>query len=219
MSLQDQLDAIRTDFESKVPPEALRIMHQSTADLIASGLADRALKAGDQAPAFTLPDAEGRQVSSAALLELGPLVLSFYRGVWCPYCNSELQALEEARAEIEARGATLLGISEQTGVNSRKSQRDNNLGFPILADQGGNIADAFGVRWTLESEIRSLYEQFGVDLPAFNGEPSWTLPMPARYVIGQDGVIAYAEVNPDYTRRPEPGDMLPTLDRLRHQIV
>ena len=184
-------------------------------ELIASGAPEKALKAGDAAPAFILPDAEGRPVSSEALLTRGPLVVTFYRGVWCPYCNFDLQALEAARGDIETRGASLVAISQQTPANSRKSQRQNTLGFPILSDKGGEVAAQYRVRWTAPEYLREVHKAVGADLTQFNGDDSWTLPMPARYVIGQDGVIVYAEVNADYTRRPEPADIFPVLDQLR----
>jgi len=220
MSLQDRLDAFKADFESgkfplKPSQDALNVMHRATAELIASGQTDRALKAGAKAPPFTLNDAEGKPVSSRDLLAKGPLVVSFYRGVWCPYCNLELQALEAARPDIQARGASLVAISPQTAPNSRKSQRDNKLSFPILSDAGSDVAASFGIRFALPDDLVELYKSFRNDLPAFNNDPSWVLPMPARYVIGTDGVIAYAEVNPDYTRRPDPSELLPILDRLR----
>lgn len=216
LPLQGKLDAFRTEFETKMaPPEVVSIMHRVTADLIASGQAGRALKVGDTAPQFTLPDPAGNIVSSSDLLNIGPLVVTFYRGVWCPYCNFELSALEEARPEIEARGAKLVAISQQTAANSRKSQQSNGLGFPILGDAGGAVGDRFGLRWTVPDDLKEVHKLLGADLEAFNGEASWTLPMPARYVIGRDGVIAYAEVNPDYTRRPEPSAMFPALDRLK----
>jgi peroxiredoxin len=220
MSLQDRLDAFKADFEAgrfalKPTAEALATMHRATAELIASGRAGRARKAGDPAPEFTLNDPDGKPVSSRALLAKGPLVVSFYRGVWCPYCNLELQALEAARPEITARGATLVAVSPQTAPNSRKSQRDNKLGFPILSDVNSEVADAFGIRFALPDYLVELYKSFKNDLPGFNNDPSWVLPMPARYVIGQDGIIAYAEVNPDYTHRPDPSELLPVLDRLR----
>jgi peroxiredoxin len=181
--------------------------------------ADKALKAGDMAPEFALLGADGKLISSRALLSRGPLVASFYRGVWCPYCNLDLQALEEARPEIEARGASLVAISPQTQANSRKSQRDNKLAFPILSDPGAAVADQFGLRFALPRDSIGVYKQFGADLAEVNDDPSWVLPMPARYVIGTDGVIAYAEVNPDYTRRPDPSQLLPILDRLRAGIA
>ncbi|MDY7560910.1 peroxiredoxin-like family protein [Pseudomonas sp. 10B1] len=149
------------------------------------------------------------------LLVKGPLVLTFYRGVWCPYCNLDLQAMEETRAQIEAFGATLVAVSQQTAANSRKSQRDNKLGFPILGDKGGDLAAAFGIRWDVPDYLKPIHKAVGADITVFNGEDSWTLPMPARYVIGQDGVIAYAEVNADYTMRPEPSEVFPTLELLR----
>lgn len=220
MKLQQKLDAMRKDFEGGRFPLVLNrhqldTMARATQALIDSAQADRALKAGDVAPHFTLEDADGNRVDSRALLARGPLVVTFYRGVWCPYCNYDLQALEEVRREIEARGASLVAISPQTPANSRKSQRDNKLGFPILSDPGTAVADQFGLRFALPDDLIEVYRQFGNDLPAVNNDPSWVLPMPARYVIAARGLISYAEVNPDYTRRPEPSDLLPILDRLR----
>ena len=219
MSLQDRLDALKADFESgkfplKPTPEALATMHRATAELIAGGQAARAKQAGAIGPEFTLADPDGKPVSSKELLKRGPLVLSFYRGVWCPYCNLELQALQAALPEIRARGAGLVAISPQTAPNSRRSQRENKLDFPIVSDAKSEVADAFGIRFALPPYLVELYKSFKNDLPAFNNDPAWVLPMPARYVIDRDGVIAYAEVNPDYTRRPDPSELFPALDRL-----
>lgn len=220
MSLQDRLTQFRNDFEAgrlarKPSREVIATMHRGTAELIASGQAGRARKAGDVAPDFTLNDPDGAPVSSRDLLKQGPLVISFYRGVWCPYCNMEMQALQEALPQIAARGAGLAAISPQTAANSRKSQRDNKLDFPILSDVKSEVAHAFGIRFALPDYLVELYKGFGNNLPLVNDDPAWVLPMPARYVIGQDGVIAYAEVNPDYTQRPDPSELLPVLDRLR----
>jgi peroxiredoxin len=220
MALQDRLDAFKADFESgrfplKPTQAALDTMHRATDELIASAQAQRAKKAGDTAPEFTLLDPDGKPVSSRELLAKGPLVISFYRGVWCPYCNLELQALQQALPDILTRGASLVAISPQTAPNSRKSQRDNKLGFPILSDTGSEVANGFGIRFKLPDYLVELYKSFKNDLPAFNNDPAWVLPMPARYVIGADGIIAYAEVNPDYTQRPDPSELLPVLDRLR----
>lgn len=224
MALQDRLNAFKSEFESGGPPynvskDRIERMHRATRELIASGQAHRAKKAGDVAPEFLLRDPDGKEVSSRELLARGPLVVSFYRGVWCPYCNMELQALQEAVAEIAARGASLVAISPQTAPNSRKSQRDNKLAFPILNDVRSEVANAFGIRFALPDYLVALYKEFKNDLPRFNDDPAWVLPMPARYVIGTDGVIAYAEVNPDYTRRPDPSELLPTLDRIRRSAA
>ena len=218
MTLQAKLDAFKADFRAgkppyNVPPEVIETMDRATAELIASGAAARALKAGDKAPAFSLKNPDGKPVSSAELLAQGPLVMSFYRGVWCPYCNMELQALQAALPEFEKLGASLVAVSPQTPVNSRKSVRQNALSFPILSDTHNDVAAAFGLRFELPDYLVELYKSLKNDLPAFNGDPSWTLPMPARFVIGQDGIILYAEVNPGYTKRPEPEDMFPALRR------
>jgi peroxiredoxin len=218
MSLQARLDAFTTDFEAGKPPysvprSVIETMHRATAELIASGAASRAKRAGDVAPSFSLRDPDGNIVTSEDLLKKGPLVVSFYRGVWCPYCNMELQALESAKPQFDKYGASLVAISPQTAPNSRKSVRQNNLSFPILSDVKGKVGAAFGLRFELPDYLIELYKSLKNDLPGFNDDPGWTLPMPARYVIGRDGTILYSEVNPDYTRRPEPEEMIPVLQR------
>ncbi|MGE5148077.1 MAG: peroxiredoxin-like family protein [Candidatus Eiseniibacteriota bacterium] len=221
MSLQDQLDAFRKNLEAGGPPYNApdwihEPMHRATDELIASGAARKALKVGDKAPAFTLKDADGHEVSSAALLAQGPLVVTFYRGVWCPYCNMDLQAIQAALPGLEKLGAKLVAISPQTAPNSRRSTRENKLSFPILSDPGNQVAAAFGLRFTLPGYLQDLYKGvFKNDLAVINGDPSWTLPMPARFVIVPDGTIVYAEVNPDYTRRPDPEELLPVLEKAR----
>jgi len=216
MSLQAKLDAFKADFKAGKPPynapaDIHPVMERATAELIASGAANKALKVGDKAPLFTLKDPDGHPVSSAELLAKGPLVLTFYRGVWCPYCNLELQALQAFLPTLQEAGASLVAISPQIAANSRKSMRTNGLQFPILSDRHNDVADAFGLRFALPDYLIELYKNLRNDLPSFNDDPSWTLPMPARYVIGQDGVIRYAEVNPDYTQRPEPEAILDAI--------
>ena len=215
MTLQSKLDELKAGFALKLPSEARELMHRATEELIASGAAGRALKVGDQAPPFVLKDLDDNDVSSAALLALGPMIVSFYRGVWCPYCNLDLQALQAALPEFKKRGARLVTISPQTASNSRKSVRQNGLTFPILWDERNKIAEAFGIKFILPDYLAELYRGFGNNLPVVNNDPSWTLPMPARFVIAQDNTIVYAEVNPDYTRRPEPEALFPAIEASR----
>lgn len=219
MSLQDKLDAFKADFKAGKPPynapaDIHPIMERATAELIATGQASRAVKAGDRAPDFSLKDQEDNEVSLAGLLKKGPLVVTFYRGVWCPYCNLELKALNEALPELQRYGANVVAISPQLQVNSRKAVRVNELRFPVLSDTHNETANAFGLRFAMPDYLVELYKKLKNDLPAINGDPGWTLPMPARYVIGTDGIVAYSEVNPDYTRRPDPSEMLPILKKL-----
>jgi len=224
MSLQDKLDAFKADFKAgkppyNAPPEIHPVMERATAELIASGQASRAIKAGDLAPPFSLTDQNGTVVSSAELRDKGPLVVTFYRGVWCPYCNLDLQAMNEALPTLQSYGASLVAISPQTAANSRKSVRTNQLNFPVLSDPHNDTAAAFGLRFTLPDYLIDLYKSLKNDLPAFNGDPGWTLPMPARYVIGQDGIVLYSEVNPDYTHRPDPEELLPALAKVATRAV
>jgi len=215
MPLQERLDAFKADFESnKAPPEVVAVFHRATADLIATGQAKLALKAGDRAPAFALADQDGKTRTLAELLAQGPVVITFYRGVWCPYCNMDLEAMEAVAAKVRAAGANLVAISPQTAANSRKAQNDHKLSFPVLGDPGNEVANLFGLRFRLPDDLAGIYKQFGIDLQQFNGDGSQTLPMPARYVIGSDSIVRYAEVNPDYTRRPDPAELLPALERV-----
>ncbi len=216
VKLQEKLDAFTKTLiaSGQIPPDVVAQLLDGIKAHVASGVADRALKAGDVAPRFALQDAEGSPLRSTELLAQGPLVVSFYRGVWCPYCNLELQALEGSRAEIESRGASLVAISMQNAAHSRKSTRDNKLGFPILVDAGGTVTAEFGLRYALSADMIALNKKLGTDLTHINGESSWTLPMPGRYLIAQDGIIEYAEVNADYTHRPDPSELYSILDRL-----
>jgi peroxiredoxin len=213
MALQDRLDAFTAGFRAGTPPEIHLMMERATAELAASGQASSAIKAGDRAPQFMLKDQSANEVSSADLLAQGPLVVTFYRGGWCPYSNLELQAINGVLPEIRARGADVVAISPQTLVANRKSVRENKLRFPVLSDVCGKTSAVFGLRFGLPEYLIDLYGLLGNNIPMFNDDPNWTLPMPARYVIGRDGIVLYSEVNPDYTRRPDPGDMFPVLEK------
>ncbi len=211
MTLQQELDQIRERIESKVPAQNLKIMHQATSDLEASGIRDKILKVGDKAPAFSLQNQQGESVSSEKLLEKGALVISFYRGVWCPYCNSDLAALENYHAKIKELGATLISISPQIPSYNQQIVEKQKLNFDLLSDQENEVAHQFGLRWSLVDPLKSLYnDTFNINLPTYNGDESWTLPVPARFIIGQDG-IKYAEFSIDYTKRPNPDVLIETL--------
>lgn len=220
MTLQAKLDAFRRDFESGAPPfnvspEIVALQHRATEELIASGAADWVLKEGAGAPIFALPSHSGAIVRLNAMLARGPLVVSFYRGVWCPYCNFDLEALQEVLPEIEARGANVVAISPQTPANSRKSKRQTGAAFDILSDAHNAVARRYGLVFRLPDYlIEGVYKPLGADLSTFNGDESWELPMPARFVISPDGRIAYAESHPDYTCRPEPTALIEALDQL-----
>ncbi|TXH32319.1 MAG: AhpC/TSA family protein [Rhodospirillaceae bacterium] len=214
MPLKDQLDALRTEDYANAPPDVTLARQRAVDDLIASGLAERAVHAGRLAPAFRLRDGNGVVMSSHEWLAAGPMVLVFYRGHWCPYCNADLRAIESAADDIRSLGASVFAVSQQTPCESRETVRLNGLTFPSLVDRGGKLAYAFGLRWKVSAELRALQEACGTDLSILNGEPSWTLTMPARYVVAPDGMVEYTDISIDYTRRCDPADLLPVLRHL-----
>ena len=214
MLLQDKLDALKAECLAKTPPRATLVRQRAVEGLAASGLAERAMHAGKQAPAFRLRDGYGEAFSSREALRRGPIVLVFYRGRWCPYCNMDLRAIEAASHDIRSLGASLVAVSQQTPDSSLETQRRNQLSFVSLVDAGGKVARAFGLRWKVSDELRAVEEGRGMDLAAFNGDPSWTLTTPARYVVAPGGMIEYADISVDYTRRGDPSELIPILARL-----
>jgi peroxiredoxin len=184
-------------------------------ELTSSGMAERAVRAGEHVPEFRLTDAAGRMITSHAVLRSAPVLIVFYRGGWCPYCSLDLRAIQSVSRELRSLGVSIVAISQQSAVESRSTEIMNGLSFPSLVDHGGKVARAFGLRWKLSQELRAAEIESGLDLSIINGEPSWTLTMPALYVVGAGGVIEYADISSDYTRRCDPADISPVLDHMR----
>jgi len=215
MDLQESLDNLKEKIEGKMPSEFVEIMHSSTKQLEDSGIGEGILKAGDKAPSFELPNQEGQWVSSEQLLKNGPLVITFYRGVWCPYCNTDLAYLKRYERELKNLGATMISISPQLTRFNQQIIEQQRLGFDLLSDSHNDIAAAFGLRWEMVDPLKSLYDnKFKINLPTYNGDDSWTLPVPARFVIGMDGIITYAEYSIDYTKRPNPDVVISELKKV-----
>ena len=214
MNLTQALADYQAQFLAKRPQEVLAVMRQTTEDLAQSGIVNKALTVGDVIPPIELPNAVGDRISVPHLLGQGPVVISFYRGDWCPYCNLELRALQQVLPEIQGLGAQLVAISPETPDSSLSTQEKNELSFQILSDVGNQVAQAFGLVFTLPEVLRPIYEGFGIDIPAHNGDDTFELPIPATYVVKPDGAIAYAFVNTDYTQRLEPQALIPVLKAL-----
>ena len=214
MSLKTQLDDFQQDFRTQAPEAVLNIMDQASSDLETSGISNKALAVGQQLPDTTLPDHEGKPVNLYALLEKGPLIINFYRGGWCPYCNLELKAYIDQLDAIRAHGAQLIAITPEQPDASAKTIDSNGVTFPILSDQHGEYGRQLGLIFTLPEAVRSAYEGFGIDLEAHNGSGSFELPLPATYIIDTDGKVSYAFVSTDYTQRAEPSHVIAALAKL-----
>ena len=212
MSLKDALQKQMAATVERIPQETLAVMTGATEELVASGIAEQSAGEGSAAPAFSLPDAHGEPVASDSLWDEGPVVLSFYRGGWCPYCNIELRALQQRLPEIEALGARLVAITPETPDNALSTQEKNEIAFDVLSDSGNRVAGAFGLSFRLPDEVNDIYKnQFGIDLEASNGDASQTLAVPATFVIGKGGKVLKAFVDADYTRRAEPDEVIAAL--------
>jgi peroxiredoxin len=208
----EQRDEVNTALAGQMPAELLEGFGRIRADQAAVDYAARAPKAGDRAPDFTLPDQLGRQVSLAGELQQGPVLLIFYRGEWCPYCNIMLRTYGLRATEFSGRGARLVAVSPQTPDNSLTMAQKHSLEFPLLSDEGGEVIGTYGLKYDVAS--RELYEAGGADLSKFNGEGGWILPAPAVFVIDRGGIVRLVSVNGDYTQRVEPEEAFAALDSL-----
>lgn len=215
--LRLKLEKLKSEFMAKMPGEVGKTLAEGTAKVAASGVAGRAKKEGDKAPDFALASWKGGDVRLYDVLARAPVVLSFFRGGWYPYCALENRALQEALDDIAALGATLVAISPQTIEHSRNTALDHEITFEVLSDPGNEVAGEYGLVFTVDGQIRRIFEEFGINLEESNGDGSWTLPVPATYVIGKERVIRRAFVEADYTRRMEPRDIVEELEKLRDE--
>ena len=167
-----------------------------------------ALQVGDTAPDFLLPDEEGRLHSSKQLREAGPLVVSFYRGGWCPFCSAELRALQAIKSKLDALQAKVVVLSPDTRDLPRRLKQQLNLDLTMLADVDHGVAASYGIVFRVPDETRAHYAGLGHDFGHRHGMSEWMLPIPATYIIDQDGVVRGAFVEPDFTIRQEPSDIL-----------
>ena len=207
-ALQDQLDEITANTRNLVQPERMAVNERAVQELFASGIEEKILPVGATAPEFTLPDASGRPVRSADLLALGPLVLNFFRGRWCPYCVTEIEAWRDLYPRLRESGALLVAISPQTSRQSDFMVGQHSLPFPVLTDPGCALAAQFGLAYTIPDYHRDYYRSILVNIPFVNEDENWRLILPATYVIARDRRVLYAEAYADFRVRPEPEEVL-----------
>jgi peroxiredoxin len=214
MSLKEQLAEYRAGWYQRVPPERQAIMQRHIELLRSGAIARTMLKVGDRAPAIVLNNANGETVDVAALLKKGPVIVTFYRGGWCPYCNFELKAYQEILPEIRAAGASLVAISPEKPDDTLSTTEKNALAFEVLGDVGQKVGRAFGLVYDFTEELKIAYRGFKLDIPAHNGTPDeWALPVSATYVIARNGMIMYAYTDPDYRDRADPREVLKVLTK------
>jgi peroxiredoxin len=208
MSLKEQLAEYRTGWYQRVPAERQAIMQRHIDGLRSGAIARTMLKVGDHAPPIVLNNANGATVDVGTLLRKGPVIVTFYRGGWCPFCNFELRAYQQMLPDIATAGASLVAISPEKPDETLSTAEKNALTFEVLSDVGQKVGRAFGLVYIFTDELKRAYDGFGLDIPAKNGANEWSLPISATYVIAEDGRIAYAYTDPDYRDRADPHEVL-----------
>ena len=214
MGFQDELAGIKRMAVEKRGPAVIAAYERGVDELRATGIARRALAVGDTMPAFALPNADGTTVRSGELLGKGPLIVTFYRGGWCPYCNLELRTYQAQLDRLRAAGASVVAISPELPDRTRDTAGRNAVAFEVLSDTGNAVARAFGLVFRLSDELVEIYRRNGNDLERHNGDGSWELPIPGTFVIARDGRVALADVDPDYTRRLDPEQVVRAVEAL-----
>lgn len=213
--LHDQIAEFQQQAFSRMPAEVQETLREETRKLVATGITAQAITQGQQAPDFTLPDPQGAPVTLSTLLAQGPVVLTFYRGGWCPYCNLHLRSYQKILLQVRELGASLVAVSPETPDNSLSTKEKKELTFPVLSDVGNVVARHYGLVFALSETLRTVYPTLlGIDLPAYNGDDAWELPMPGTFVIDQNGTVRLAWVDADYTKRLEPLTILESLQNI-----
>lgn len=212
MSLTAQLQAVADASSKQIPADIQVIMQKAIDELEDSNLLAKALKTGDTIPEITLPNAKGETVSLQAKLNAGKkLVIAFYRGGWCPYCNVELKALQDILPQIEAAGAELVAITPESPDNSLSTAEKNKLTFEVLTDKDNNLANSLNLAYQLPEQLNAIYKGFGIDLEKSQGNNDGTLPIAATYVIDTNGKVTYHFLEEDYKLRADTSEILKAL--------
>lgn len=212
--LAEQIQSFQDQLLPTIPEDTLNTLMGELQGLVATGIAENAKNKDDIFPAFNLPNADNETRSLRDFLSNGPLVVSFYRGAWCPYCNLEINALQKRLPDITAAGAQLVAISPQLPDKSVDQIKNSHLSFEVLSDVGNYLAKECGLVFTLPESLRPIYDAWEIDIPDHNGDRSFELPIPATYIIDTDGKVRYAFVDMDYTKRLEPDIIIEQLKSL-----
>jgi peroxiredoxin len=214
MSLAPQLSAVYDGFQKNAPLEVKQTLNSANSDFLAAFQSQSTIKVGDKLPSFALSDALGKEVRSDELLKKGPLLITFYRGSWCPFCNLALHSLQANLEKYQATGVTLVAISPELPDTSLSTTEKNELKFPVLSDVGNKFAKELGIIFSMPDSMRPIFKQFGHDLLTRNGDDSFEVPVPATLLVDGTGIVRNTYINPRYWERVEPATVLEWIDEL-----
>lgn len=213
-SYQEGLEELLDQLGGMLPADKLAVFNKDAERLGAEHPTPLRLRSGEMAPLFSLPNASGQPVALAELLKTGPVVLTFYRGVWCPYCNLELKLYQQILPDIREAGAQLVAVSPMTPDSSQQMKESNDLAFEVLSDVGGKVAGKYTTVFENPRSSVDAMAELGYDFFSFYADDTAALPVPATFVIARDGHIVYAgSAGGDYRQRVEPGDILDALQQ------
>lgn len=219
MSLREALHELAASARARRPTDVQRVIDAALEGLRGSGIVQSCLQPGEMAPDFALPSTGGGNFGLEAMLRNGPVVVAFYRGGWCPYCNLTLRALNDLAPALQAFGASLVAIAPERTEAQRETGDKHGLRFPLLTDRDNRVAQLFGLAFRMPDDLVALYRGLGIDLPTANATREWVLPLPATYVIARDGTVAAAFIDIDYTKRAEPAEILAAVAHLAKEPV
>ena len=211
-SLKAQIDELKRSSVKQVDENTLKTKMEFN-EKVASDESAQGLKIGDKAPLFSLKSHLGETIKLQSLLEKRKVIISFYRGEWCPYCNLEIKALQDRLFDFQILGASLVAITPESPDHTLSIVEKHQLKFSVLTDVGNTVAKAYKLGFELSEEVNAIYERLGIHIEKRNADHRRTLPVPATFVIGQDGIIKYAFVEADYSNRAEPVEIIATLKR------
>jgi len=211
MNLNQQLKDLRNQNRKLIPDDIYAILENATKELSDSDIVKNAAKKGDKLKDFQLTNHLGKRLRLAELREKGPVVITFYRGGWCPYCNLELRAYQESLKDIKAAGATLVAITPELPDASLTTLEKHDLKFEVLSDVNSDYAREIGLIFTLPEEIRSIYDSFGIEVEKHNGKGQFDFPLAATFIVNVDGTITSSFVDADYTLRKDPSEVVQEL--------
>lgn len=199
--------------KAKFTPEDKAVMKRS-AEALAKKMPDPGLKVGDKVPDFTLPNAFGKSVSLYEELKKGPVVLVFYRGAWCPFCNLHLKVLKQAQPQFEKYGAQLITVTPQKPDRSAGQIKKSEYTFEVLSDLDSSVMKAYKLFFKIDAELNKVYMKLGLDIAAYNGPGRTELPIPGSFVIDRQGIVRAMHADVDYKQRMEPADIIKALQQL-----
>ncbi len=214
MTLQNRLDVLKQEFSAKVPSDALDVMSQETEKLLASDIVSKTIKLGEKLPNGQLTAVNGDLLNIDQLINGKPLVISFYRGGWCPYCNLELKALEAIASEIKELSANIIAMTPESISHVKDTKKNNGVSFEVFSDDGSHFAKELGLVFTLPKSLQEIYLTFDIDVEKHNGESMFELPIPATIIVKPNREIVYIFTDGDYTNRSEPSTILDVLKNL-----